>query len=172
MKHILLKLSLSLTLFFLVLPFTGCQSSAETASVTPFSNASWEFTKDDILALEGNDYTVYDSVYGGMCYTYPKNFNDYGGTIKYMLNEEDRLMCIAWAYSAEDEEKLQSICQQIQTYVTEQNGNASQEINASTNSGSVWYREEGNIIISLMATSEMKALQYAYLHPDVSSPEK
>lgn len=171
MKHILFKLPFLVILSCCLILLSGCQET-QAAAVSPFSSATWEFTKEDILQAEGSDFTAYDSVYGGICYTYPKTYEGYEGTVKYMLDEQDRLMCIAWTYSAESDDELHALYNQLQANVSAQNDTASQETEAATNYGNVWYREEGNIVISSMVTSSMKALQYAYLHPDVSSPEK
>lgn len=169
MKHSNPKSLLLLFLSILTLLLGGCQSAETSKAIAPFSDATWEYTRDDILSYEGENYTTYDSVYGGICYTYPKTYENYQGTIKYMLDEEDRLMCIAWAYSSEDEEELYSLYEFISQSVYEQNGDTAYETDKPTNYGNVWRREEGNIILSTMITSDLKALQYAYLHPDVSN---
>lgn len=151
--------------------FSACGSSAGiTAAVAPFSDASWESTAEDILALEGESTDTYDSLYGGICYTYAKSYDGYDGTVKYMMDEQDRLMCVAWAYSSDSEEELSSLYKKIQDPLTSQYGDTSYDTNKATNYGNVWYREEGNIIVSTMITSELKSLQYAYLHPSVSTP--
>ena len=38
----------------------------------------------------------------------------------------------------------------------------------------VWYMESGNVVLTMVDTGEVKALQYTFLHPDVSQekPEK
>lgn len=170
MKHLTLRFPLLLILSCAAVLFSSCQEPP--AAVAPFSDAAWEFTSEDILQAEGSDFTTYDSIYGGICYTYFKAYEGHEGTIKYMLDGEDRLMCIAWTYSAETEDELYTLYDQIQQTVSESNGDAAQKTDAATNYGAVWYREEGNIVISTMVTSSMKALQFAYLHPEVSSPEK
>ena len=69
---------------------------------------------------------------------------------------------------------LVSLYDEINTYTLDKFGESGYNPQNSTNYGNVWYREEGNIIISTMLTSTNKALQYAYLNPVVSSdsPDK
>ena len=87
-----------------ILLLAGCGKDNPPAS--PFSDISWNHTAEDIIAYEGDGYSTYDSVYGGICYTYPKAYQDRQGTIKYMFDEKGCLMSIAWAYSAEEEQEL------------------------------------------------------------------
>lgn len=169
MKHTSHKILPLLILSAFALLLGGCQKTETPQNIAPFSDATWEYTREDILSYEGDNYTTYDSVYGGTCYTYPKTYENYQGTIKYMLDAEDRLMCIAWAYSSDDEQELYSLYESISQSVYEANGETAYETDKPTNYGNVWRREEGNIILSTMITSDVKALQYAYLHPDVSN---
>jgi hypothetical protein len=172
MKHTIPKLiqTLSLLLFLILLIVFSLNNS--NRAVSPFSEAVWNYSKADLLELEGSSPEIYDSVYGGDCYTYPKTFEGYKGTIKYMFNQDEHLMCIAWTCALDKEDELHSLYETIQKSVIDQYGDTSHQTDKDTNYGNVWYRSEGNIIISTMVTSDLKALQYAFLHPDVSSPEK
>lgn len=154
-------------LFALIL--CGCQKSESPAlPASPFSDAAWEYTAEDVLAYEGSEPSTYDSVYGGICYTYPKTYQERQGTIKYMFDDKERLMCVAWTCAADEEQELFDFYDRIEQSVNSQTG----ETGSSSHAGRVWYKDDGNIILSLMITSDLKALQYAYLHPDVSSPPK
>lgn len=158
-------------LFPVLFAFVLCACRKEespAAPVSPFSDSTWEYTVEDILAYEGSSPETYDSVYGGICYTYPKTYQEHQGTIKYMFDDKERLMCIAWACSADEAQELYDFYDLIEKDVNSQTG----ETGSSSNTGCVWYRENGNIVLSLMITSDLKAMQYAYLHPDVSSPPK
>lgn len=164
-----------LKLFFFFLPLfllSGCGTDGSVPPVAPFCDAVWEDTLQDILSYEGNDYETYASVYGGTCYTYPKTYQDRQGTIKYMFDGEERLMCIAWTCSADEEQELYNLYGLIEESVDASLNEENPETDSSSNAGRVWYREDGNIVLSLMITSDLKALQYAYLHPDVSSQPK
>ncbi len=85
-----------------------------------------------------------------------------------MFDEKGRLMSIAWAYSAEEEQELYD----FYDFIEEDVNTLTNETEVTSNAGHVWHREEGNIVLSLMITSDLKALQYAYLHPDVSNSPK
>lgn len=166
-KRILLP---GLCLLF-VLFFTACGSTEQAGNVCPFTEMSWESTAEDITSSEGTDYTTYDSVYGGTCYTYPKEYEGLAGTVKYMFDQEDRLMCMAWACSFDDAQELQNVYDTISAGVNDRFGESSYQADHPGNSGNVWYLESGDIVLSTMVTSENKALQYAYLHPLVSNKE-
>ncbi|HBA70474.1 MAG TPA: hypothetical protein DCZ40_14125 [Lachnospiraceae bacterium] len=146
----------------------SCGKNTPPVPVSPFSDSTWEYTVEEIAAYEGTECTTYDSVYGGTCYTYPKAYQDRQGTIKYMFDGENRLMCIAWTCASDEEQDLYGFYDLIEESVNTQTG----ETDTTSHAGHVWYRENGNIVLSLMITSDLKALQYAYLHPDVSSPPK
>lgn len=161
--------SRSLLIFFLtvfVLISGSCRKNDVNLPISPFSDTTWNNTVEDILTYEGDDYTTYNSVYGGLCYTYPKSYENRQGTIKYMLDEEEHLKCIAFTFSAEDEQELFRFYESLEESI---NAKINFETDKTTNSGHIWYRKEGNVVLSLMITSDLKALQYSYLHPDVSS---
>lgn len=163
------KHSILILIICLILAFTGCgHKKEETASICPFAEVSWEDTIDDILHAEGTAYSTYDSVYGGICYTFPKEYEGRNGTIKYMFDGENQLMCVAWAYGCESEKELLELYESINTSVNDIYGESSYGANHPGNYGNVWYLESGDIVLTTMITSENKALQYAYLHPLVS----
>lgn len=162
---------LALLLPALLLPIC-CGKETPAPPVAPFSEASWQYTLEDVLSYEGEGYTTYDSVYGGTCYTYPKIYQERQGTIKYMFDGEERLMCVAWTCAADEEQELYDFYSQIEESVDAITNEDKPDPDKPLTSGRVWYREEGNIILSLMITSDLKVLQYGYLHPDVSSPPK
>lgn len=163
-----------LTALLLLCSLTACGGKKETepALDCPFTDLEWSSTVDDMLSAEGGNYSTYDSLYGGLCYTYPKNYEGHNGTVKYMFNEENKLMSVAWAYSAEDEDEIASLYEAVSASVSAANGESGYDAGGVGNYGGVWYRENGDIIITTMITSENKALQYAYLHPLVSHREE
>ena len=110
----------------------GASGDAQLADC-PFSQLNWNSSIREVVAVEGEEHGSYDSVYGGVCYTYPREFEERMGTVKYMFDGD--------GYSAEHQ----------------------------TNYGGVWYRDNGDIILSVMITSETKALQFSFLSPAVSS---
>ena len=168
-KQIFIVFLCSFSLCFL----SACNGSSDEIALTlncPFTEMNWNSTTEDILTAEGTNYTTYDSVYGGICYTYPKTFEGYEGTVKYMFNENEELMCVAWAYNGtDDEENLVSLYNMINDSVTNIYGESGYAGNGVGNYGNVWYLESGDIILTTMFTSDNTALQYAYLHPSVSN---
>lgn len=163
-----------LSVFICILPIfilTACGGGTETAPDCPFTDISWNNTVKDVIAAEGDDFSTYDSVYGGLCYTYPKEYLEHMGTVKYMFDEKEQLMSVAWAYGAESVEELSALYESINESVNEVYGESGYDANGVGNYGNVWYLESGDIILSTMITSENMALQYAYLHPLVSNSE-
>ena len=157
---------------FSVGSFSACGKETAPALNCPFTDMGWENTIDDIIAAEGENYSTYNSVYGGLCYTYPKEYEGKTGTIKYMFDEQERLMSVAWAYSIEDTDSLLALYDSISASVNAQYGDSGYNADGVGNYGEVWYLENGDIILSTMITADNSALQYAYLHPAVSNTEK
>lgn len=170
-KHALLFL---LIMMLLLCSLTACGVEKETEPMfdCPFTELQWSSTVDDMLAAEGEAYSTYDSLYGGLCYTYPKDYEGLSGTVKYMFNEDNELMSVAWAYSAENAEDIEALYETISASIVAENGESGYDAGGVGNYGGVWYRESGDIILTTMITSDAKALQYAYLHPLVSNHEE
>jgi len=159
-----------LTGMLLLCALTACGGEKETGPALncPFTGLSWDSTVNDMLSAEGKDYSTYDSLYGGLCYTYPKEYEGHTGTVKYMFNEEEELMSVAWAYSTEDTDEIEALYETISASIVAKYGESGYDAGGVGNYGGVWYLESGDIILTTMITSENKALQYAYLHPLVS----
>ena len=167
----------------------------------PFTEIGWDATADEVAAAEsvsadnasgsaasenvsadnnagnassgGNSSpSTYDSVYGGVCYTYPKEYNGLMGTIKYMFDAEEKLMCVAWAYGCNDADELFALYESINDSVNEKYGESGYAADHPGNYGNVWYLTTGDIVLTTMITTENKALQYAYLHPVVSNKKQ
>lgn len=134
----------------------------ESVPKFPFTTLNFSSTYDDMVALEGESTDTYKSVYGGTTYTYPKNYMDQEGTIKYMFDDKNALMSIAWAYSAKDADDLYALYDEIHTEVETVHGESGYNTEKETNYGDVWNLEDYHIIISTMLTDTNKALQYAY----------
>ncbi len=148
----------------------GCGAVATSSEPDcPFSELKWSSSIKDMKSAEGTDYETYDSVYGGTTYTYDKEYLGASGTVKYMFDEDDKLASIAWAYGSEDADELYALYDTIHTDLIGTYGDSGYNTSKETNYGDVWYRDEGNIIISTMVTDSQKALQYAYLSPEQST---
>lgn len=161
-------------LFLCLLTMIALSSCGKKEEVLdcPFTELGWDATAEDVVAKEGEDFSTYDSIYGGLCYTYPKKYEGRAGTVKYMFDDQDRLVNIAWTYSAETPEELAAVYDEINLATAETYGDSGSSADGVGNYGNVWHLEGGDIIITTMSTSEMSVLQYAYLHPLISSPEE
>lgn len=151
---------------------TGCEKKEVALTLdAPFTKMDWDSTLEDVIAAEGEDYETYDSVYNGTTYTFNKKFEDKDGIIKYMFDDKEKLMCVAWTYGSTEIKELENLYNKINDDVTDKHGDSGYTADTNTginNYGNIWYLETGDIVISTMMTEENKALQYAYLHPDVS----
>ncbi|MDO5574891.1 MAG: hypothetical protein Q4G60_13040, partial [bacterium] len=153
----------------------ACGKKADAAAdvVAPFSEVGWDSSVEDVKNMEGNSPETYDSVYGGTTYSYSKEYLGRMGTIKYMFDDKDMLMNIAWAYGSDSEDELYTLYDEINQSVNDIHGESGYQADSNaSNYGNVWYLESGDIILSTMVTADNKALQYAYLNPAVSNTEK
>ena len=163
-------LSLGLMLLLAATLVVGCGTkSASSSPDCPFSELSWSSSVSDMISVEGEDYETYDSVYGGTTYTYERAYKDATGTVKYMFDDKEKLASIAWAYGSDNEGELYTLYHSIHADLVETYGESGYQTEKETNYGDVWYRKEGNILISTMVTESQKALQFAYLSPEHST---
>lgn len=182
-----------LGLTLLAASFTGCQKK-EVETECPFTTIKWDATPEDIAELEGDYLETYDSSYKGTTYTYNKKFNNLDGIIKYMFDDKDKLVGMAWTYVSNDADDVKSVYEELHTDAEEMLGESGydfgekeelnkklqdnqEELNATGMNSTltdVWYREVGNVTMNAIITDEVKAVQYTFLHPDVSQedPEK
>ena len=187
MKQIRKIIVLLFALTILVTSVTGCQK--KEAAECPFTTITWGNTLEDIIDLEGESKDTYDSTYKGTTYTYDKEYLGLDGTIKYMFDDKDKLVSIAWMYVSDDAEDVKDVYEKVHTeaesalgesnYQKDMKGNelnsklqdSQEELNAagmSTPFTDIWRQEDGNVILSAVLTSDTKAVQYTFLHPDVS----
>ena len=131
----------------------------------PFSNLSWDATEQDVFDTEGSYLSSYASTYGGLTYTYPKDYLGYSGTIKYMFDEEGTLAGVAWAYESDHAEELSSLYKEICNGIQELYGESDYHTENMTNYGDVWKKKEGHIILSALTLGDNTALQVAYVYP-------
>ncbi len=155
--------ALLLALILLSAVFSGC--SNPEAIDCPFTDLSWETTTEELFHAEGTCDEPYNSTYGGLVYTYPSTYMDYQGTIKYMYDENNVLMSVAFAYDSEDADELKTFYDKLLSDIEKEHGKSSYNTNGVTNYGNVWELKEGHIILSVMLTNSNKALQIAYVNP-------
>lgn len=161
-------------LFFILTVFTICLAGCQKKEVQcPFTSITWEDTWEDITALEGEPDETYDSVYGGTTYTFPKEYHGLKGTIKYMFDDQEKLVCLSWLHEADNSNDLAEVYSQLHDEADEMLGESGFQFNSEqfadlTSPGDVWYLDSGNVILSTVDTSELKVVQYTFKHPDVS----
>lgn len=86
-----------------------------------------------------------------------------------MFDGEERLVSVAWAYTTDSADELTTLYESINESVNEVYGESGYNANGPGNYGNVWHPESGDIVLSTMTSTEGSFLQYAYLHPLVSS---
>ena len=161
------KLISSLALAACVL-LAGCSGKKVSVDI-PFTDIKWGSTLEDITAAEGDDYESYDSVYEGLTYAYPKEYEGINGTVKYMFDDKDKLVSIGWACDTDTPEELQEIYDKLHTQLEKEYGESGYNAKVPTNYGDVWRFKEGNIVLGAVTTETVCTLQLSYLHPDVST---
>lgn len=157
-----------LLLTSITLTLTGCSSSAKEVTC-PFTDITWESTLEDVQALEGEPQDSYYSSYKGTTYVYEKEYLGLSGSIKYMFDDEENLMSMAWLFLPESDEKLEEVYADLVEQTNKLYGKSGFDSDMTTAKGEVWYLEDGNILIGVMSTGVNEAIQYQFFHPDVSS---
>ncbi len=161
-------------LFFILAVFAACLGGCQKkATSCPFTTIAWEDTLEDITALEGEPAETYDSIYDGTTYTFPKEYGGLKGTVKYMFDDREKLVSMSWMYETDDSDDLAEVYDQLHGEATEMLGESgfqfrSEQFADLASPNDVWYLESGNVILSSVDTSEVKAVQYTFKHPDVS----
>lgn len=171
--QILPKYQLLLPLWIsMILLLSACASSDKSSQPpAPFSQASWESTPQELETLEGTAAETTASVYGGAAYLFPGHYLGYDGTIKYMFDASEQLVAIAFFYEGSNAGEITAFSKQLYEITSKDHGAGIHSETAGHNSGEKWVRPEGNIILSVLATADANALQYAFLHPSVSESE-
>lgn len=170
MKRFFQPISILFLVILSALFIGGCQKKEIKC---PFTTIVWGNTLEDIKELEGNDGETYDSIYDGTTYAFPKEYDGLAGTVKYMFNGEDKLVSISWMYEAEDSKDLAAVYEKIHGEAEKMLGKSGfkynrEELEKVAAPGDVWYLESGNVVLTTVDASDLKALQYTFLHPDVS----
>lgn len=150
----------------LTLLFTGLLSGCGKKTIQcPFTDLGWDATTEELFEKEGPCEEPYNSTYGGLVYTYPSSYMGYDGTIKYMFDENNILMNVAFAYSSEEPGNIKEFYDRLSSGIEEEYGKSSYDTDTPTNYGKVWELNEGHIILSVLLTDSNKALQIAYVNP-------
>lgn len=105
MKKLKRLTCLFFVLTLIVTSMAGCQKKVSQAEC-PFTTIRWGATLEDIVTLEGESTETYASSYKGTTYTYQKEFNDLDGIVKYMFDDKEKLVGMAWTYVSDDAEDI------------------------------------------------------------------
>ena len=79
-------------LFLIAMCLFICSCGRSKKAECPFTEITWENTLDEVLALEGEPLDSYPSTYSGTTYTFSKDFHDMSGTIKYMFDDNEKMI--------------------------------------------------------------------------------
>lgn len=156
-------------LLFSAILISGCGKEADSNGLSaPFTDVTWETTPEELKEEFGLDYEGYDSIYGGITYSYKTDYDNYSGVVKYMYDGNDELKCVALALSFSEDGEQSEAYEKLHSEIVSKYGEGGFNTENYTSKGDVWYRESGDILISAMTTNTQKAVQYSYLHPSVS----
>ena len=167
MKHLRSTISLLMITLLVSLSFTGCKE--EKPTVIPYSNLSLENSYEEMIEVEGESTDTSDSFYEGTTYSYPKTYLGLDGDVSYNFDADNNLCSISWMYEASSKDDVINIYNNIKDELVKSYGDSGYSTGVSTNSGDVWHRDEGDIILSCVTTDSLSAISYSYLHPRVSS---
>ena len=170
MKHLRSIISLLMVTLIVSLSFTGC--GEEKPTVIPYTNLTLESTYEDMIEAEGESNETSDSFYEGITYSYPKTYLDLDGDVTYSYDADNQLCSISWMYVADSKEDVSDIYDNIKKELESSYGESGYSTGVETNSGDVWYRKEGNILLSCVTLDSLNAISYTYMHPSVSSKHK
>lgn len=151
-----------------ILLLSGCGQKTTVALDCPFTDFNWSTSPDEMTSTLGAAAKTYDSIYGGTTYVYSTTYEGRDGSVKYMFDDKEALMCVAFTYVPDTSDEVLSLYNEVHSSLLKSLGESGYETDADTNYGDVWYRDEGDVIISCMITSDINSLQYSYLNPIVS----
>lgn len=165
-------LHLALSLILVVSLFAGCGSN-DHANLPdcPFSDLAWDSSVSAMEELEGSDYTTEVSYYGGTAYIYSRTYKNAPGTIRYSFDEKDALAAIAWSYISDNDGEVATLYHSIREDMVKAYGDSGYQPDQDTYFGDVWYRKDGNIIVSAVRTQDLKAVQVTFVSPKHSADE-
>ena len=168
-----MKKSITVTLFTLLVIVTalaGCSSKSAKINC-PFTDLSWEDAVEEMIALEGDGYDTYDSIYHGLTYTYPKEYLGKGGMIKYMYDDTGRLCNVSWSYTGVDAEELMTVYHAVVDEMTKLHGKSKNDDGVG-NFGETWITDKGTVMANAVVTNDTKVMQIAYMSPEVSKQKQ
>lgn len=147
----------------------GCSQSKSSINC-PFTGLSWESTTDEMIALEGDDYETYDSIYKGLTYTYPKEYLGNNGMIKYMYDDKGTLCNVSWSYQSDDEEDVKAVYDSICGEMNKLHGDSRND-DGIGNYCEIWSSNGGTVMANAVITNDAKVMQIAYMSAQVSKQQ-
>lgn len=134
-----------------------------------FSDATWNSTIEDVIALEGEIVEEYEATSNRYCYVFNKSFNNLDGIIRYFFSS-DGLQQVTFVYDATDVDTVNSIYNVLKTSLTAEYGESGYNLKEENVSGDVWYFDKYSISINKI-TMFLMSIQYSYtlLNDDVSN---
>lgn len=133
----------------------------------PFTELVWDSTTDDMIALEGDGFDTYESIYKGMTYTYPKEYLGKAGMIKYMYDADGKLCNVSWSYTGEAEEELMDVYRAVCDEAAKLHGRSTNDDGVG-NYCETWITDGGTVMANAVVTNDTKVMQIAYMNPEVS----
>lgn len=153
-------------------PASDTQQTADTQEINepdiPFTELSFLSTLDDVVKTEGDKYETYDSIYNGTTYTYDKTYMDKSGTIKYMFDDKEELVNIAWTCSFIDDDATIAAYNDALSTIEKDFGAPTKNVDGFMNYAETWKLANCNIVVSAVTTSDAKMIQIAFLSPKVA----
>lgn len=138
---------------------SGCGKSKFQA---PFTELTFESTMEEVRNTEGEEIKNYPSLYNGTTYVFNKSYLENEGTIKYMTDRDDNIMSVAWAYTSENEDALNLLYSTILSDLKKTYGEP-ENADGVNNFVEIWRLDEGHILLTAVNTTDLKALQLAYV---------
>lgn len=146
-----------------------CGCGKKSSLNCPFTEMDWSSSIDEIESAEGELVNSYPSQYEGTTYLYEKEYIGRNGTVKYMTDKDGALMDVAWTYSSDDDSEVITVFKELDEYLTSEYGDSTNEGKNINNYNKIWTRKEGNIVLTTVITSDLKAVQVVYKNPVVSN---
>lgn len=158
------KLLLLITLFtFMLALFTACTPNTSSASIAPFTNATWESSLESICESEGNEYESSLSMSGGYNYIFPKQYLGCDGYVQYNIDDAGTLAGVSWFYIGNDEKTASEIYTAIQKDTTANLGSQESLDSSNIYSGNKWETADSNVLLVSFSQNGEHAVQISYL---------
>ena len=160
----------AVVLVIIIAALSGCSATGAEMNC-PFTELTWDSSKDDMTALEGNLFDSYDSIYNGITYTYPKEYLGNGGMIKYMYDGSGKLCNVSWSFTGEGEDSVMKVYRDVCGEMEKLHGKSRNDDGVG-NYCEIWTSNGGTVMASAVITNDTKVMQIAYMNPEISKQGK